>query len=220
MRIRRKKHLEERKKYVEKILLTADYDIKNSLEAVKNKRFFNFKELFGNDNEVNLEIGCGKGLFICETAKINQNENFFAVELLDNIIIMACERCLEYNLNNVKFFNCGADYLPRYISNGSIKKIYLNFSPPYPGDRYENRRLTCDRLMEYYVEMLKRKGEIELKTDDKKFFDYSFNQALKFGFTCSDLTEQTKKELFNVKTEYELKFNKLNIPIYKFIAKK
>lgn len=221
MRIRRKKHLKERLESVKDILFIADFDIPNALEAINDKRYFEFKQIFSNDNPVCLEIGCGKGLFVCEMAKKNPNINYVAVELLDNIIVMACERCKEYNLTNVRFFNSGADYLPRYIKNESIQTIYLNFSPPFPGDRYENRRLTCDRLIKYYVDMLTNNGTIELKTDDKEFFDYSLNQMKKYGFKVDDCTNLLALgEIQNVETEYEKKFKSNLMPIYFFKAKK
>lgn len=221
MRIRRKKHLKERLDNVKDILFVADFDIPNALEAINHKRYFDFKKVFSNDNPVCIEIGCGKGLFVCEMAKKNPNINYVAVELLDNIIVMACERCKGYNLTNVRFFNSGADYLPRYIKNESIQTVYLNFSPPFPGDRYENRRLTCDRLVKYYVDMLNNNGSIELKTDDKEFFDYSFNQMRKFGFDVKDLSLSViNGEVDNVETEYEKKFKNDDKPIYYLLAKK
>lgn len=221
MRIRRKKHLEERIKNVSDILYVADFDIPNSNEANKDKRYIDFVTDFGNDNPLNLEIGCGKGLFSCEMAKRFPNENFIAVELLNNIIVMACERCKQYNVTNLRFFNSGAEYLPRYIKDNSISKIFLNFSPPFPGDRYENRRLTCDRLMSFYDKMLKDNGEIRLKTDDKEFFEYSQGQMVKFGFMVKNCTELLDTNAIdNVQTEYEIKFRSQNVPIYYFIARK
>lgn len=220
MRIRRKKHLLERKEKVKDILFVADFDIPNSNLAILDKKYIDFNKHFGNDNPLCLEIGCGKGLFVCESAKLNPNKNYIAVELLDNIIVMACERCKSFSLNNVLFANCGAEYLPRYIKDDSIENIYLNFSPPFPGDRYENRRLTCDRLMGFYVNMLKNGGQIQLKTDDKEFFDYSFSQMKKFGFDTQDLTTQLSlDENLSVKTEYEIKFRQQGMPIYFLSAK-
>ncbi len=220
MRIRRKKHLDERIKNVSDILYVADFDIPNSNEANKDKRYIDFASDFGNDNPLNLEIGCGKGLFSCEMAKRFPNENFIAVELLNNIIVMACERCKQYKVTNLRFFNSGAEYLPRYIKDNTISKIFLNFSPPFPGDRYENRRLTCDRLMGFYYKMLKDDGEIRLKTDDKEFFEYSQGQMTKFGLTVKKCTELLDNNIDNVQTEYEIKFRAQNMPIYYFIAKK
>ena len=221
MRIRRKKHLEERKNNVKDVLFVADYDIPNSNLAILDKRYFDFSKIFGNDNQVCLEIGCGKGGFAVESAKQNLQKNYLAVELLDNIIVMACEKCKKEGVKNLRFFNCGAEYLPRYIKDKSISKIYLNFSPPFPGDRYENRRLTCDRLMGFYIQMLNDFGEIELKTDDKEFFEYSFSQMQKFGLKTINLTKELSlNPCLSVPTEYELKFRAQGLKIYYLKATK
>ena len=221
MRIRRKKHLEERKQKVKDILYVADFDIPNSNLAILDKKYFDFSNMFNNDNTVYLEIGCGKGGFAVESAKLNPNVNYLAVELLDNIIVMACEKCAKAGVKNLKFFNCGAEYLPRYIKDKSISKIFLNFSPPFPGDRYENRRLTCDRLMKFYIDMLNDKGCIELKTDDRDFFEYSFSQMKKFGLNVVDLSKELiDNPTISVPTEYEIKFKEQGLSIYYLKASK
>jgi tRNA (guanine-N7-)-methyltransferase len=154
MRIRRKKHLKERLEQVKEYVIVADRDIVNVKKAIEDKKFFNYQTMFGNENPVELEVGCGKGGFICQKASLYPNINYIAVELLENILVMAAESAKKNNLYNVKFFNSGAEYLPRYIVPNSISKIYLNFSPPYPQDSYENRRLTCDRNVKNYKDFL------------------------------------------------------------------
>ena len=70
MRIRRKKHLKER---IEKILdyvIVPPRDIVNVLEAIKDKRYFDYQDMFYNENPVEMEIGCGKGGFVTEMAKL------------------------------------------------------------------------------------------------------------------------------------------------------
>ena len=221
MRIRRKKHLEERLSQVKELMFVADRDIVNVKEAIKNKRYFNFNEMFGNDNPIELEVGCGKGGFIIKKAVDNPNVNFIAVELLENIIVMAAEQAKNLRLKNVKFINSGAEYLPRYISDGSISNVYLNFSPPYPKDGYENRRLTSDRFVEAYSRFLCEGGSIYQKTDDKGFFEYSIGQFSKFGFEVKDVSLLLSSgKIDNVETEYEQKFRALGMPIYALKAKK
>lgn len=221
MRIRRKRHLGERLEAVSNVLYISDRDFPNVNEAVVNKKYFDFNQVFGNDNNVSMEIGCGKGGFIVQTASLSKNENFFAVELLENIIVMASESAIKQGLTNVKFFNCGADYLPRYVKPNSLSKVFLNFSPPFPGDRYENRRLTKDRLVENYKVFLKVGGQVVQKTDDKEFFEYSKRQFEKYGFAVQDITSMlAEKSIPNVQTEYEKKFCERGIKIYGLIATK
>jgi tRNA (guanine-N7-)-methyltransferase len=221
VRIRRKKHLKERLDNVKDYLIVPDRDIVNVTQAVLDKKYFDYQNLFGNQNPVELEIGCGKGGFICKKASLKPNVNFIAVELLENIVVMACENALKQDLKNLKFVNSGAEYLPRYIKDGSISNIYLNFSPPYPQDSYENRRLTCDRHILAYKAFLASGGAVYQKTDDKGLFEYSFAKFKQHGFIVKDVSLEIEKGMLpNVETEYESKFRALGLPIYALIAVK
>lgn len=221
MRIRRKKNLAERLERVKNYLIVPDRDIVNVKIAIQDKRYFDYEKLFGNNKEVELEIGCGKGGFVCEKAKVCKMKNYIAVELLENIIVMAAEKASKGNIDNVRFVNSGAEYLPRYIKDGSISNIYLNFSPPYPQDSYENRRLTCDRNVIMYKNFLMSGGSVIQKTDDKQFFEYSYKKFVEHGYSVEDVSLKIENgEIENICTEYESKFRKLGMPIYALIAKK
>ena len=69
MRMRRKKHLDERLADCRELYLNLRVDTVR-FDADEAPKHLNFRELFGNDNPVELEIGCGKGGFICELAAI------------------------------------------------------------------------------------------------------------------------------------------------------
>lgn len=221
MRIRRKKHLEERLKNVGEYLIVPDMDIVNVKLAIEDKKYFDFFEIFNNDNPIELEIGCGKGGFIVQKAKLYPNINYIAVELLENIIVMACELAQKEGLKNIKFINSGAEYLPRYIKDNSISNIYLNFSPPFPKIGYESRRLTSDNYVIAYKNFLKSGGSVYQKTDDKEFFEYSFSQFEKFGFSVVDMTEKLhNNQIENIETEYEKMFKGKGIKANFLIATK
>ena len=221
MRIRKKKHLKDRLAMVGDIVIVPNRDIPNVLEAIKRKDYFDYKEIFGNDNPVELEIGCGKGSFIIEKAKQNPNVNYLAVELLENIIVMAAEHAINEGLTNLRFINSGAEYLPRYIPEGSISNIYLNFSPPFPQDGYEGRRLTNARFINAYKSFLIEGGRVYQKTDDLDFFNYSLDKFVDGGFEVEVWTDRIDSfEFNNVQTEYERKFRELGVKINALIAKK
>ncbi len=220
MRIRRKKHLKERLLSVDKYILPTDRRVINVNEALKEKQYFNYQEIFSNANPVKLEIGCGKGGFICDMALAHPEYNYIAVELLDNIIVMASERADKLNLSNVRFVNSGAEYLAKYICDNSIEQIYLNFSPPFPQESYRKRRLTYDRNIENYKKFLVRGGTIVQKTDDKEFFEYSFAQFKRFGFEVVNISQDIEQgKIENITTEYERKFKNAGMPIYALVAK-
>lgn len=215
MRIRRKKHLIERIDGMRDVIIVADISSPDIRVKTGEELYFNYRAMFGNDNPVEIEIGAGKGGFIAMKAKENPNINYIAVELLSNVIVMAGDLVKKESLMNVKLFNCGAEYLSRYIKSGTVNAIYLNFSPPFPGKRYENRRLTNPVLIESYRNMLSDGGKIELKTDDKEFFEYSVESLKNGGFSVFDLSHELESgEEVSVQTEYEKKFRSLGFPIY------
>lgn len=221
MRIRKKKHLAERLNGVSDMVIVPIRDIPNVKEAVKNKAYFNYKEIFGNDNPIELEVGCGKGGFIIKKATENPNVNFIAVELLENIIVMAAEAAKKQGLKNLKFVNSGAEYLPRYVKENSVSNVYLNFSPPYPQKGCESRRLSSDAFVKGYKDYLVSGGAVYQKTDDKEFFEYSFSKFLEHGFYVEDISEDIESgKISNVMTEYESKFRKLGMKVYALKAVK
>ena len=220
MRMRKKKNLEKRLLSCENNLLTPRSDDLNSVTAIDKKEYFDFKEMFENDNPVELEIGCGKGGFICQLAKENPDKNFIAVEKIGNVIVNGCERAQRENIKNIIFLKCGAEYLPKYLPENSIDNIYLNFSCPYPKKRYENHRLTNGRFLNLYKMFLKKDGMIFQKTDNMHFFEYSIAELSQNGYALKNVSLDLHNSDFenNIVTEYEKRFSELGQPIYRLEA--
>lgn len=222
MRMHRKHNLDTRLDSCSDILYLPEVADKNMKNAVRQKEYLNLLEIFGNDNPIELEIGCGFGTFICELARRNPSVNYIAVEKISNVVVSAAERAKKEGISNVFFLNCAAEVLPKYIPDGTVEKIYLNFSTPLPKKGYAKQRLTHPRFLEEYRLLLKDGGEIAQKTDDKDFYLFSLVSYKESGFevleSCEDLTALADPE--NIVTEYEQKFVSCGKNIYRIIAKK
>ena len=220
MRMRRKKNLDKRFDSCKYIVLSKSTDI---YQLPENERYDiqNLNVLFGNDNAVEIEIGCGCGNFIIEKAKRNKNINYIGVEIIDNVIITAGEKAQKENLENLRFFNCGAEILQYLLPKNSVSNIYLNFSCPYPKKQYENHRLTYKYFLEIYKFLLTDGGKIYQKTDNDDFFEYSKNSFIENGFIIENFTTDLYKNLpsDNIATEYEEKFVNLGKNINSLVAK-
>jgi len=172
----------------------------------------NWVEIFGNNNPIHLEIGCGKGGFINDLAKLNPNINFIAVERLTNVIIGAVELSKANNLENIRYLNTRCENMPRYINESQISKIYLNFSNPLPNSRNERQRLTYPRFLELYSFLLIKGGQLCQRTDNKEFFDYSVAQFEKSKFFDIEKVDNNLDSI--IKTEHESRFLQLGRTIY------
>ena len=220
MRMRRKKHLQERLQSVSEVLFISEHKDRNFNTAINEKEYIDLKKWFGNDNPVFLEIGCGKGGFACKYAEINKDINLLAVEKDSNVIVSACELCIEKGLNNLKFIKCSAEYIEKYITAESISGIFLNFSCPFPKNKYESHRLTSIRFLEIYKRILKPGALIVQKTDNMHFFEYSIEQLTKAGFKLQNISLDLHNSGFegNIVTEYESRFVSMGLPIYRLEA--
>lgn len=203
------------------VLTVADLSEKNMKKAADIKQYLDFRALFGNDNPVELEIGCGKGKFVCELASRNKGLNYIAVEKISNVLIEACEKAKELTLTNVHFLNCAAEVLPKYLPENSVNKIYLNFSNPLPKLGYAKQRLTHPAFLEEYKSFLIKGGTVVQKTDDRDFYEFSVESYLNSGYEilerCEDLTALGDND--NIVTEHEKRFSDMGKKIYRVVAK-
>ncbi len=172
----------------------------------------------GDKKELHLEIGCGKGNFICGMAAENPDIMFIGLECVENVIVTAMEKAAAAGLTNVTFICGNARFLGDYFDEGEISRIYLNFSDPWPKSRHEKNRLTSDTFMPLYIKLLKEGGCIFQKTDNRELFDYSLEVYRGFGCTLRNVTfdlhnEPDYSDVGNVVTEYEARFAGLGVPI-------
>ena len=216
----KKSHLEERLAACAELLTVADLTDKNMLTAAEKKDYLRVEEIFGNTNPVRVEIGCGKGKFVCETAKNHPEINFIAVEKISNVLIEACERAKEEGLKNVYFLNCAAEVLLKYFNPSSVEMIYLNFSNPLPKEGYKKQRLTHPRFLEIYRSLLRSGGRIIQKTDDRDFYLFSLESYASSGFKIIDKREDLKNNPAkdDVETEHERLFKERGKNIYRIVT--
>lgn len=220
MRMRKKKNLSEKIQSVASHLTVLFSDDPNYNTSVTKKEYIDFKTIFGNDNPMQLEVGCGKGQFVCEMAKRYPDVNFIAVEVNPNVAYMAAKKAVELSLKNVHFLQCRAEYLPKYIPDSSVEAVYLNFSCPFPKKKYASHRLTNKRFLDIYRLLMKDGAEIHQKTDNMHFFEYSIEQFSQCGFALKNVTFDLHNSGYenNIMTEYEKRFTDLGQPIYRLEA--
>ncbi|MFY9422431.1 MAG: tRNA (guanosine(46)-N7)-methyltransferase TrmB [Bacilli bacterium] len=176
----------------------------------------NWHKHFRNENPIHFEIGTGKGKFILESALKNPGINYVGLEVSESVTLRAARKIRSENPKNLCLLNADARTLGEIFGKGEVSKIYLNFSDPWPKNRHEKRRLTSEYFLKLYREILSDSGEIELKTDNRGFFEYSLislnNHHFRFLEVSLDLHRDEERQI--ITTEYEEKFINLGQNIY------
>lgn len=180
------------------------------------------KEVFGNDNELHIEIGMGKGRFLMDLATLNPNINYVGIEKYSSVLLRAIQKQEQLLLPNVKFIRMDAEDITEVFAPAEVDKIYLNFSDPWPKDRHAKRRLPSRQFLGRYDQILRPDGVVEFKTDNKDLFQFALDEVEPAGWNLDavtyDLHHDPVMNEGNVMTEYEEKFSSLGNPIYKYIV--
>ena len=192
----RLKHIKD----ADKIINKSAYIIENP-EEYKGK----WNKLFNNENNIEIEIGTGKGKFIIEKAIQNPNINFIGIEKYDSPLVSAVKKLEELDINNLRLICYDALNIEN-IFDREISKIYLNFSDPWPKKRHTKRRLTSNRFLEKYDLIFKDTKRIEMKTDNDDLFEYSCESLTNYGYK---IIEKDTNHISDITTEYEDKFRNI-----------
>ena len=185
-----------------------------------------WKQVFGNENPIYIEIGMGKGRFLLNMAKQYPNVNFIGIERYSSVLLRALEKydTEEFQeLTNIRFMCIDARILPDIFEKGEVQRIYLNFSDPWPKARHAKRRLTSREFLARYSQILTTGETVEFKTDNKDLFEFSLEEVTEYGWTVLsytyDLHHHEEMNKNNIMTEYEEKFSSMGNPICKLIAR-
>lgn len=185
-----------------------------------------WSKVFGNSNPIYLELGCGMGKFISESALNNPDINYIGIDLKDEILVGA-KKNIEKKLHftgdeniNVRLIRLDIAFIENVFDRDEISRIYINFCNPWPKARHNKRRLTYPTFLNRYRTFLKPSSEIWFKTDDLDLFEASQEYFKSCSFNIKYLTYNLHSSDFkyNIETEYERKFTILGKPTMFLIA--
>ncbi len=192
------------------------------------------EQYFHNENPIILELGCGKGEYTVELAKLYPQMNFIGVDIKGARMWTGATQALQEGLSNVAFLRTNIEIIDRFFGVDEVKEIWLTFSDPQM--KNPRKRLTSTYFMNRYRHFLKDGGIIHLKTDSNFLFTYTSYMVdmnhLPLLFRTEDLygvlNEETTatgsetalpKEILTIQTYYEKMWmdRGLNIRYQKFL---
>ncbi len=196
MRMRKKKRGDERLKAL------------SALTVCEPEKYASPEEYpFYENKPMRLEIGCGKGDFICGLAARDTDYNYLAIERVLDVCVAACEKyaesrglgTLDYHggwrspdgtvykgeawdipmeqRGNVRFMPIDAGKIDEYFHAEMFESIYANFSDPWTKNGYAQRRLTHPEYLKKYLKLLRPGGYFRFKTDNDELFEFSLESV-------------------------------------------
>ncbi len=198
-------------KNANEIISSSSYLVKNP-KSNKN----NWKNVFGNNNPIMLELGMGRGSFIIEMAKKHPNVNYIGLELDQNQTAAAIKNINDQNIKNLKIICANALDIVDFFGK-EIDTIYLTFSEPWPKKGDEKKRFTATNYLKLYDRIFKKHKHIILKTDNKILFASSLETLSQYWYSFDKVSmdlHNDERNIENVMTDFEKQYYKEHRQIY------
>ena len=157
---------------------------------------------FGNPDDVEVEIGIGKGRFLIDAARRNPGTNFFGIERASKYLRIAQDRCLKRGLKNVRLIRADArEFIEFFLPAKSVQAYHLYFPDPWPKKRHHKRRLVNQEFVSEIERTLVLNGRFWLATDHSDYFHFILEVLSLFPSL-----REVDVEWTGIPTNYEEKF--------------
>ncbi len=183
-----------------------------------------WRDLFGNDGPVEVEIGMGKGTFLTEQARARPDVNFFGIEWARWFWRYASDRLRRHNCLNARTARTEAGFFLReYVRDGTVSVLHVYFPDPWPKARHHKRRLIqAPFLREAERVLVPGGGRLQIVTDHKGYFEENMEPVVRASnLTVVDYNRPgSASEGEFVGTNFERKYRREGRPFYAIAAVK
>ncbi|MFN2474930.1 MAG: tRNA (guanosine(46)-N7)-methyltransferase TrmB [Chthoniobacterales bacterium] len=176
-----------------------------------------FAELFPDANApLEIDLGCGDGLFLTACAAEKPKRNFLGIERLVGRVRTSCRRVTRAGLANARIIRVDiAHAVNSLLPPQSVDAFYLLFPDPWPKRRHATRRIFTAELLEAVAAALKPEGTFYVATDQP---DYAADMKRVVGVAQS-LQEVAAKEALPL-TTFGQRFTEAGLEIHRLVLRK
>ena len=167
---------------------------------------------------VELDIGCGRGLFLVNAALAKPATNFLGLEIDYREGRRTAKRLRKREMGNARVI--GGDsrlVLEHMIEPQSVAAAHVYFPDPWWKKRHHKRRLFTDRFVLLLARVLEYGGLVHTWTDVEDYFDVIsglMNHSVLFS-TLPAPPERKAQHDLDYQTSFERKKRKAGFPIYR-----
>ncbi|RLS41400.1 MAG: tRNA (guanosine(46)-N7)-methyltransferase TrmB [Planctomycetota bacterium] len=180
-------------------------------------------EYFGNQNPVELDVGCGRGLFVHSASRRNPDRNYVGIEIDYKEARRAARRLKKIESPNGRFWGGDAnEAYTKLIAPGSVEAIHVYFPDPWWKARHRRRRIFNDLFLAGCSRLLKVGGHLHSWTDVEEYFggiESLMDNHPDFKKLLAP-EERIPQHDMDYQTSFERKKRQLGLPIYRGLWQK
>jgi tRNA (guanine-N7-)-methyltransferase len=175
-------------------------------------------DIFSNDHPVEVEVGCGKGLFLVSAAGNCPRCNFFGIEIAHKFARFTAAQLARHSLINARVAKADAQrVLTEWITDASVAVVHVYFPDPWWKRRHRKRRIFTDSFLIQVVRVLVPGGQLRFATDVSDYFDEILRRIeSQPALIAAELPdEHPPQHDLDYLTNFERKYRKVGKPVYR-----
>lgn len=198
-------------------------DPTKALETPVAVQPIDWRQLFGNANPVEIEVGFGKGLFLINSGTAHPERNYFGIEIVRKYQLYAATRIAGRAMPNVKTTCADAKLVfDKFVPPGSVTTVHVFFPDPWWKTRHKKRLLFTPEFAALIQRVLIPGGKLHFVTDVADYFAWvTGTLAATPGFLPLPPPEESAPSHdLDYLTNFERKFRQEGRPIYRSLYEK
>lgn len=164
---------------------------------------------FGNGaRDYWLEIGFGAGEHLAQQAQANPDVGIIGCEPFINGVAALLAKIEQASINNIRLFDDDARSLLPDLTEGSISRIFLLFSDPWPKKKHHKRRFVNDENLAALARIMADGCELRFASDDMSFVAWTLEHVTRhpdFEWLINGPGDWRHRPADAVETRYEQK---------------
>lgn len=154
-------------------ILPRDRWTSTALKRLPQDEHLEWHAVFGRDTPVVIDLGCGNGRFVLQSAVRRPEMSHLGVDVLPVVVRYATRRANQRGLSNVRFAVKDAQTLARtLVRPQSVAEFHLYHPQPYHAQRDSRKRVFTPEFLADLHRALAPSGVLVVQTDEPAYWRY------------------------------------------------
>jgi len=177
------------------------------------------KEWFRRDAKLRIEVGSGKGLFLCNFGKKFPEDNFLGIEYASGYAQAAAGKVAANQLPNVLVAGCDAlKVFSELVPDRSVYEVHVYFPDPWWKNRHRKRRVLNKAFLKDVARTLTTDGMFHFWTDVVDYYKSTLRlieNHVPELIGPEEVEELEPEHLLDYRTHRERRVRIDNLPVYR-----
>lgn len=199
--------------------INPNVDLDNHLGFVEDlKAPFDPQSLFEKPQDLEIEVGSGKGLYVLAESGRASNRNFLGNEIVRKYCRFAAYRLAQNQRSNAFMISGdGLRMFNEFLPDECAVAVHVYFPDPWWKRKHRRRRVMREPLIKDIGRVLKPGGIFHFWTDVEEYFQETLGLMEEHSFLSGPhhVEEQASEHEWDYRTHFERRMRKHDHPIYR-----